>query len=279
MLHLAGFVAHAGIHTGDCLCHKTSADTDARETTIPILYLVIVYPGRRIESLSGVNNAISTHHARHQTGPWIKKNGDLASIYPLASIDGIFEKVLHVRKVLRSPPVMSPAYPPRAAGYVERQAVFCTTVVIIITGVSSCSLSTATTDLAPLLSALDGLLDLVLGLADSLGDSLVVVLLAAAPHHDAGDLDDADDAEEEVDGGEQVVLGLDDEAPARPDEARGRQGAVLLQGELLGRATEVGDAGEDEGPLSNWKKRQRKAEGIGARRHLSVCLRAENVPS
>lgn len=101
-----------------------------------------------------------------------------------------------------------------------------------------------TTDSAPLLSALDSLLDLVLGL---LNHSLV--LLAAAPHHDAGDLDDSDDAEEEVDGGEQVVLGLDDEAPARPDEARSRQGAVLLQRELLGRATEVRDAGEDEGPL------------------------------
>lgn len=102
--------------------------------------------------------------------------------------------------------------------------------------------------MAPLLSALDGLLGLVLGLADGVGDGLDV-FLAAAPGQDAGDLDDADDAEEEVDGGEQVVLGLDDEAPARPDEAGGRQGAVLLQRELLGRAAEVGDAGEDEGPL------------------------------
>ena len=47
----------------------------------------------------------------------------------------------------------------------------------------------------------------------------------------------------------QVVLGLDDHAPARPDEAGAGQGEVLGEGELLGRAGEVGDAGEDEGPL------------------------------
>lgn len=97
------------------------------------------------------------------------------------------------------------------------------------------------------LSALDGLLGLVLDLADLVGEGLV--LLALAPQQDAGDLDDADDAEEEVDGGEQVVLGLDDEAPARPDDAGSGQGAVLLQRELLGRAAEVGYAGEDDGPL------------------------------
>lgn len=110
-------------------------------------------------------------------------------------------------------------------------------------------------DSAPLLSALDSLLGLLLDLTDSLGDGLVL-LLAAAPEHDAGDLDDADYAEEEVDGGKQVVLGLDNEAPARPDEAGGRQGAVLLQRELLGRATEVGDAGEDEGPLVSLNKKR-----------------------
>ena len=93
-------------------------------------------------------------------------------------------------------------------------------------------------------SALDLVLDLVL---DLLHDALV--LQALAVHEDAGALDDADDAEEEVDGGEEVVLGGDDEAPARPDQAGGRQGAVLLQGEVLGGAGEVGHAGEDEGPL------------------------------
>lgn len=119
----------------------------------------------------------------------------------------------------------------------------------------SCFHPATTMDSAPLLSALDSLLNLLLGLADGLADGLDV-LLAAAPEHDAGDLDDADDAEEEVDGSEQVVLGLDDEAPARPDEAGSRQGAVLLQRELLGRATEVGDAGEDEGPLVSLKKKR-----------------------
>lgn len=120
---------------------------------------------------------------------------------------------------------------------------------IITTATTASSFSlTNTADLAPLLSALDSLLDLLLGLNSGVSDSLVIVL-AVAPHQDAGDLDDSDDAEEEVDGGEQVVLGLDDEAPAGPDETRGGQGAVLLQGELLGGAGEVGDTGEDKGPL------------------------------
>lgn len=167
-------------------------------------------------------------------------NRDLASIYPLALIDKIVEKErLPVGEILRSPPVTSPAHPPRAAGHIEGRAVL-RTIIIFPT----------TIDMAPLLSALDSLLDLFLGLPDSLSDGSLV-LLAVAPEHDAGDLDDADDAEEEVDGGEQVVLGLDDEAPARPDEAGGGQGAVLLQRELLGGATEVGDAGEDEGPLGD----------------------------
>lgn len=47
----------------------------------------------------------------------------------------------------------------------------------------------------------------------------------------------------------QNVLGLDDHAPARPDGAGGREGGVLREGEGLGWAPEVGDAGEDEGPL------------------------------
>lgn len=87
-------------------------------------------------------------------------------------------------------------------------------------------------------------------------------------HADAGELDDADDAEEEVDGGEagrerqsgsrvreercrhvQVVLGLDDEAPARPDEAGAGEGKVLRDRQLLGGTGKVGDAGEDERPL------------------------------
>lgn len=89
---------------------------------------------------------------------------------------------------------------------------------------------------------LDGVLDLLDGALDAL-------LLACIVDQDARDLDDADDTEEEVDCGQKVVLGLDDEAPAGPDEAGGGQGAVLGEGELLGGAGKVGDAGEDEGPL------------------------------
>jgi len=151
-------------------------------------------------------------------------------------------KILRVGEVLRNPPATSPAHPLRAARYVERRA------ATRIATTTASSFPSAPADLAPLLSGLDSVLDLVLGLDGGVSDSLDV-LLAVAPRQDAGDLDDADDAEEEVDGGEQVVLGLDDEAPARPDEAGGSQGAVLLQRELLGRAGEVGDAGEDEGPL------------------------------
>ena len=47
----------------------------------------------------------------------------------------------------------------------------------------------------------------------------------------------------------QVVLRGDDHAPPRPDEAGGGQGQVLGDGELLDGAGEVGDAGNDEGPL------------------------------
>lgn len=66
---------------------------------------------------------------------------------------------------------------------------------------------------------------------------------------DPADLDDTHDTEEEVDGGEQHVLGLDNQAPTSPDEARGGQGAVLGEGELLGGAGEIGDTGEDKSPL------------------------------
>jgi len=106
----------------------------------------------------------------------------------------------------------------------------------------------------------DGLLDLVLDLALELfgileGDPAAVggvLVLGAAPHEDAGALGDADDAEEEVHGGEEVVLRGDDEAPPGPDEAGGGQSAVLSERELLGRAGKVGHAGQDEGPFHDW---------------------------
>jgi len=42
---------------------------------------------------------------------------------------------------------------------------------------------------------------------------------------------------------------LDDQAPSGPDQACAGQGHVLCEGELLRRAVEVRDAGEDETPL------------------------------
>jgi hypothetical protein len=47
----------------------------------------------------------------------------------------------------------------------------------------------------------------------------------------------------------QIVLGLDDEAPAGPDDTGRGQSKVLGDGELLYGTGEVRDAGEDEGPL------------------------------
>lgn len=76
-----------------------------------------------------------------------------------------------------------------------------------------------------------------------------MVALARPVNQDPADLDDTHDTEEEVDGGQQHVLGLDDQAPTGPDEARGGQGAVLGEGELLGGTGKVRDTGENESPL------------------------------
>lgn len=116
------------------------------------------------------------------------------------------------------------------------------------------------------LDLLDGLLDILLDIRDNTGSGLLLLGLVG---EDSGDLDQADDSEEEVDGGEantralvdaqrdnkrghgdvQDVLGLDDETPAGPDKAGAGQGEVLGEGEVLGGAREVGDAGNDESPL------------------------------
>lgn len=47
----------------------------------------------------------------------------------------------------------------------------------------------------------------------------------------------------------QVVLRLDDQAPASPDETCAGQGKVLRKGELLNGTGKVGNAGNDEAPL------------------------------
>lgn len=70
---------------------------------------------------------------------------------------------------------------------------------------------------------------------------------------DAGDLDGADEAEEEVYRCEHNVSRLDDQAPASPDQACAGQGDVLCEGELFSGAVEIGDAGEDECPLHDWR--------------------------
>lgn len=47
----------------------------------------------------------------------------------------------------------------------------------------------------------------------------------------------------------QVVLGLDDQAPASPDDTGASQSKVLSQRKLLGRTSKVGNASKDESPL------------------------------
>lgn len=47
----------------------------------------------------------------------------------------------------------------------------------------------------------------------------------------------------------QDVTGLDNQAPAGPDSTGSHQGTVLGKGELLSRAVEVGDTGDDQSPL------------------------------
>ncbi len=51
-------------------------------------------------------------------------------------------------------------------------------------------------------------------------------------------------------GNTQHILRFDNEAPSRPYRARGRQGEVLRKREIFGWSAEVGDAGEDDCPLS-----------------------------
>ena len=97
-----------------------------------------------------------------------------------------------------------------------------------------------------LLNSADVLVGLLLGSLDS-----SVVLLVGVVNEDAGGLGSADAEEQEVDGGEEQVARLDDEAPASPDQTGGGQGGVLGEGEVLCGTGEVGGTGEDETPL--WK--------------------------
>lgn len=69
--------------------------------------------------------------------------------------------------------------------------------------------------------------------------------------------------EEEVDGREEHVLGLDHERPARPDDARGEQRQVLHAGELVDGAADVADACEHESPFERGGLRRRLVGGAG----------------
>jgi hypothetical protein len=139
--------------------------------------------------------------------------------------------------------------------------------------------------LGNLLDSLNVLLDILLQI---LSDGGGTAFLGGFVHGDTGELCDTDEGEEEVDSGEaretpemsvtfptkysflppscsfffffcpsslreffclQHVLGLDDEAPAGPDDTRAGEGEVLGKGELLGGTGEVGDTGEDKSPL------------------------------
>lgn len=62
----------------------------------------------------------------------------------------------------------------------------------------------------------------------------------------------ADAEKQGVDGSKNDVLGLDDEAPARPDGACAHEGEVLGQREGLCGAGEVGGACGDHGPFHYW---------------------------
>jgi hypothetical protein len=143
-------------------------------------------------------------------------------------------------------------------------------------------------------------LDLLLGFLLQLGSSgQRCVLLRLVVHEDTATLHNTNHAQEEVDSskpvtspyqsgflkrakmprarelpqragagvGLQVVLGGDDEAPPRPDQTGGREGTVLGEGQLLGRAREVGDAGQDERPLHDGGPEVHRLEADGAVPH------------
>lgn len=121
--------------------------------------------------------------------------------------------------------------------------------------------------------SLDLLLDFLLDFLNGASDTLLLRLL---PEEDTGDLNDSDESEEEVYGGEaaqvsgcikgrygdvvQVVLGLDDQAPTGPDETGAGQGEVLGERELLGRTSEIGNTSEDKSPL-RWVSDERNNIG------------------
>lgn len=76
-----------------------------------------------------------------------------------------------------------------------------------------------------------------------------MAFLAVVVGEDTGDLDNADETKEEVDGCEQDVSRLDNQAPTSPDQAGTCESSVLCEGELFGWTIKVSDACNDERPL------------------------------
>lgn len=105
-----------------------------------------------------------------------------------------------------------------------------------------------------------------LSLLDLITDCLA--FLRHVVGYDSGDLDNADDTEEEVDCSQTVnsissnpasnietacnvqdVSRLDNQAPSSPDSTSASKGNVLRQRELLSWTVEIGYTGENEAPL------------------------------
>jgi hypothetical protein len=96
-----------------------------------------------------------------------------------------------------------------------------------------------------------------------------LVLDAGVVHENARGLGGADAEEEEVDRSQEQVAGLDDEAPASPDQAGGGQSGVLREREVLCGTGEIGGAGEDETPL---REREGVSEKVVLLRFCAVIL-------
>lgn len=98
---------------------------------------------------------------------------------------------------------------------------------------------------------------------DGLGGGQTKRLLV---HDDSAQLDGGSAAQEEVDRGQQVVLGLDDQTPSGPDEAGGKQSGVLGAGQSLDRSSKVRDTGNDQSPLHDGgPEMDRLGAGLGVK--------------
>lgn len=76
---------------------------------------------------------------------------------------------------------------------------------------------------------------------------------------DSKDLVTSNGTEEEVDWGQEVVLGLDDETPAGPNDTGGQEGKLLSAGHGFDGALDVGDTSKHERPLKKKKEKGKLA--------------------